>query len=62
MLFVIVKCCVLFEVRTEILTAIEKDFMEKVWQELDYRLDVCRVTRGLRFKTLRNRLRLMHIV
>jgi hypothetical protein len=26
------------------ITAIEEDLLEKVWQELDYRLDVCRVT------------------
>jgi hypothetical protein len=28
------------------LTAIEKDFLERVWQELGYRIDVCRATRG----------------
>jgi hypothetical protein len=42
-------------------TAIEEDLLEKVWQELDYRFDVCHVTLGAhlsvhissRFKTLR---------
>jgi hypothetical protein len=26
-------------------TATEKDLLEKVWQEFDYQLDVCRLTR-----------------
>jgi hypothetical protein len=35
------------ELRQRIITAvttIEEDLLEKVWQELDYRLEVCRVT------------------
>jgi hypothetical protein len=33
-------------------TAIEEDLLEKVWQELDYRLDVCHVTRSAHIKCL----------
>jgi hypothetical protein len=44
-----------------LVTAIGEDLLEKVWQELGYRIDVCHVTRGatyrafitLKLKTLR---------
>jgi hypothetical protein len=31
--------------RLIMVTATEKDLLEKVWQEFDYQLDVCRLTR-----------------
>jgi hypothetical protein len=43
------------ELRQRIITAVtatEEDLLEKVWQELDYRLDVCRVTWGAHIKCL----------
>jgi hypothetical protein len=33
-------------------TAIKEDLLEEVWQELDFRLDVCRVTRGAHIECL----------
>jgi hypothetical protein len=31
---------------TAAITVIDHDMLQRVWQELDYRLDVCRVTGG----------------
>jgi hypothetical protein len=30
----------------EAVTAIDRQMMQRVWQELDYRIDICRVTKG----------------
>jgi hypothetical protein len=37
---------------TTAVTTIEEDLLERVWQELDYRLDVCRVTQGAHIEGL----------
>ncbi|KAJ4426213.1 hypothetical protein ANN_27024 [Periplaneta americana] len=34
------------------ITAIDMDTLHRVWDELDYRLDVCRVTRGAHIEHL----------
>jgi hypothetical protein len=31
---------------TEAVAAIERQMLQRVWQELDYRIDICRVTNG----------------
>jgi hypothetical protein len=28
------------------ITAIDRQMLQRVWQELDYRIDICRVTTG----------------
>jgi hypothetical protein len=33
--------------------SISRDTLHKVWDELDYRLDICRVTRGAHIESLR---------
>jgi hypothetical protein len=35
-----------------ILEAIDRNVLERVWDGLDYRLDICRVTNGARIKHL----------
>jgi hypothetical protein len=43
------------ELRQRITTAvasITRDTLHKVWDELDYRLDICRVTRGAHIESL----------
>jgi hypothetical protein len=30
----------------EALTAIDRQMLQRVWQELDYRMDICHVTKG----------------
>jgi hypothetical protein len=43
------------ELRQRTATAIETidvDMLSRVWQELDYRLDICRVTRGSHIESL----------
>jgi hypothetical protein len=30
----------------EAVTAIDRQMLQRVWQELDYRIDICRVTKG----------------
>jgi hypothetical protein len=30
----------------EAVAAIDRQMLERVWQELDYRTDICRVTKG----------------
>jgi hypothetical protein len=30
----------------EAVTAIDRQILQRVWQELDYRIDICRVTKG----------------
>ena len=37
---------------TEALRAIPPDMLQKVWTELDYRLDICRATRGAHIECL----------
>jgi hypothetical protein len=43
------------ELKVQIRTAIETitaDMLEKVWNELDYRVDVCRITKGAHIEHL----------
>jgi hypothetical protein len=43
------------ELKVQIRTAIEPitaDMLEKVWNELDYRVDVCRITKGAHIEHL----------
>jgi hypothetical protein len=35
---------------TTAITVIDHDMLQRVWQELDYQLDVCRVTGGAHFE------------
>jgi hypothetical protein len=47
--FVAPLAATLVDLRTRITAAItvtDHDMLQRVWQELDYRLDVCRVTSG----------------
>jgi hypothetical protein len=37
---------------TAAIAAIDHDMLQRVWQELDYRLDVCRVTKGAHIEHL----------
>ena len=37
---------------TEAVATIDNAMLERVWQELDYRLDVCRVTNGAHIEHL----------
>ena len=37
---------------TEAVTTIDDLMLERVWQEFDYRLDVCRVTNGAHIEHL----------
>jgi hypothetical protein len=30
----------------ETVAAIDRQMLQRVWQELDYRIDICRVTKG----------------
>jgi hypothetical protein len=30
----------------EAVVAIDRQILQRVWQELDYRIDICRVTKG----------------
>jgi hypothetical protein len=30
----------------EVVAAIDRQMLQRVWQELDYRIDICRVTKG----------------
>ena len=30
----------------EVATTVSEDMLQRVWQEFDYRVDICRVTRG----------------
>jgi hypothetical protein len=30
----------------EAVAAIDRQMLQRVWQELDYRIDICRVTKG----------------
>jgi hypothetical protein len=30
----------------EAVAAIDRQILQRVWQELDYRIDICRVTKG----------------
>jgi hypothetical protein len=32
--------------RMEAVAAIDRQMLHRVWQELDYRIDICRVTKG----------------
>jgi hypothetical protein len=36
----------------EAVTAIDRQMLQRVWQELDYRIDICRVTEGEHIKHL----------
>ena len=38
--------------KTEAVTAIDNEMLERVWQELDYRFDVCRVTNSAHIEHL----------
>ena len=38
---------------TAALETVTKDMLQRVWHELEYRLDVCRVTGGAHFEHLR---------
>jgi hypothetical protein len=37
---------------TEAVAAVTCDMLRRVWEELDYRLDICRVTRGAHIECL----------
>ena len=37
---------------TAAIADIDRNMLHKVWQEIDYRLDVCRVTRGAHIEHL----------
>jgi hypothetical protein len=37
---------------TEAVTAVTCDMLRRVWEQLDYRFDICRVTRGAHIKCL----------
>jgi hypothetical protein len=36
----------------EAIAAIDRQMLQHVWQELDYRIDICRVTKGGRIEHL----------
>ena len=38
--------------KTEAVAAIDNEMLERVWQELDYRFDVCRVTNSAHIEHL----------
>jgi hypothetical protein len=40
------------ELKVRIRTATETIMLEKVWNELDYRVDVCRITKGAHIEHL----------
>jgi hypothetical protein len=37
---------VLKQTIVEAVAAIDRQMLQRVWQELDYRIDICRVTKG----------------
>ena len=38
----------------EVATTVSEDMLQRVWQEFDYRVDICRVTRGSHIESLWN--------
>jgi hypothetical protein len=36
----------------EAVAAIDRQILRRVWQELDYRIDICRVTKGVHIEHL----------
>jgi hypothetical protein len=39
----------------EAVAAIDRQMLQRVWQELDYRIDICRVTKGGHIEHLQGR-------
>jgi hypothetical protein len=37
---------------TTVTAGVDEDMLTRVWQELDYRVDICRVTKGAHIKQL----------